>query len=51
MMLNCLLHRNLDAIFILPFVAVVQEKVNDEFSLNLMFNDLKYLGSKSSAIC
>lgn len=27
MMLNCLFHRNLDAIFILPFVAVVQEKV------------------------
>lgn len=27
MMLNCLLHRHLDAIFILPFVAVVQEKV------------------------
>ena len=27
MMLNCLFHRNLDAVFILPFVAVVQEKV------------------------
>jgi hypothetical protein len=27
MMLNCLFHRHLDAIFILPFVAVVQEKV------------------------
>ena len=27
MMLNCLLYRRLDAIFILPFVAVVQEKV------------------------
>lgn len=44
MMLNCLLHRHLDAIFILPFVAVVQEKVR---SLQPFADEL---GSSSKAM-
>ncbi|UJR13694.1 hypothetical protein I4U23_000706 [Adineta vaga] len=48
MMLNCLFHRNLDAIFILPFVAVVQEKVRSlqPFADELGFHLEEYAASK-----
>ncbi|CAF4266300.1 unnamed protein product [Rotaria sp. Silwood2] len=48
MMLNCLLHRHLDAIFILPFVAVVQEKVRSlqPFADELGFHLEEYASSK-----
>ncbi|CAF4907602.1 unnamed protein product [Rotaria sp. Silwood1] len=48
MMLNCLLHRHLDAIFILPFVAVVQEKVRSlqPFADELGFHLEEYAASK-----
>ncbi|CAF0789946.1 unnamed protein product [Adineta ricciae] len=48
MMLNCLFHRNLDAVFILPFVAVVQEKVRSlqPFADELGFHLEEYAASK-----